>query len=90
MDKKGTHNVKNLAEKYTKSDYSAYTRIGNGTENVCAYKRKPAKCKIKRRKPSFHVIQTKKRPGASLQPAPKKLESYKKIKLFICVSEIQI
>jgi len=39
---------------------------------------------------SFHVIQTKKRPGASLQPAPKKLESYKKIKLFICVSEIQI
>ena len=37
VDKKGTHNVKNLAEKYTKSDYSAYTRIGNGTENVCAY-----------------------------------------------------
>jgi len=29
-------NFKNLAEKYTKSDYSAYTRIGNGTENTCA------------------------------------------------------
>ena len=41
----------------------------------------------KRRGPSFYMIQTKKRPGASLQPAPKKLESYKKIKLFICCSE---
>ena len=38
----------------------------------------------------FPCDTNKKRPGASLQPAPKKLESYKKIKLFICVSEIQI
>jgi len=38
----------------------------------------------------FQYDTNKKRPGASLQPAPKKLESYKKIKLFICVSEIQI
>ena len=37
VDKKGTHNVKNLAENETNSDYSAYTRMGNGTENIRAY-----------------------------------------------------
>ena len=37
VDKKGTHNVKNLAEKQTKSDYSAYTRLGNSTENIRVY-----------------------------------------------------
>jgi hypothetical protein len=59
----------------------------------CGAFNKQAKASRMQNKPawaSFHVIQTKKRPGASLQPAPKKLESYKKIKLFICVSEIQI
>lgn len=29
--------LKNLPKTRQKSDYSAYTRIGNGTENVCAY-----------------------------------------------------
>ena len=37
VDKKGSHNVKNLSENQTKSDYATYTRMGNGTENIRAY-----------------------------------------------------
>jgi len=103
VDKKGTHNVKFYAENWTKESIPPYTRAWTTAQRTyalttacasdCRAFNKKAKARLtknKRRKPSFHVIQTKKRPGASLQPAPKKLESYKKIKLFICVSEIQI
>ena len=37
VDKKGTHNVKILAKSYTKRLYFIHARVGNGTENTCAY-----------------------------------------------------
>ena len=100
--KKALIMLKTLPKTRQKSDYSAYARIGKAQRTCalttacasdCGAFNKQAKASRMQNKPawaSFHVIQTKKRPGASLQPAPKKLESYKKIKLFICVSEIQI
>ena len=103
VNEKGTHNVKFYAENWKKETIPPYTRAWTTAQRTyalttacasdCRAFNKKAKARLtknKRRKPSLHVIQTKKRPGASLQPAPKKLESYKKIKLFICVSEIQI
>jgi len=40
VHRKGTHNVKNLAENQTKIGCAAYTLMGNGTESTCAYDRK--------------------------------------------------
>ena len=37
VNKKGTYYVKFLTKNWTKGDYAAYTRMGNGTENTYAY-----------------------------------------------------
>jgi len=37
VNKKGTLNVNFSAENYTKNDCTAYTRVGNNTENTYAY-----------------------------------------------------
>ena len=37
VSRKGSNNVKNLAENKTKNNYAPCTRIGNETENTCAY-----------------------------------------------------
>ena len=39
MAEKGTHNVKFIAEKIDKSNYTVYTRMGNGAESTYAYNR---------------------------------------------------
>ena len=94
--------LKTLPKTRQKSDYSAYTRIGKAQRTYalttacasdCRTFNKQVKARLTQNKTAkafFPSDTNKKRPGASLQPAPKKLESYKKIKLFICVSEIQI
>ena len=76
--------------------------MGNGTENIHAYNclrkrlqgiQQASESQTNEKLNGEGLLSMwykQKRPGASLQPAPKKLESYKKIKLFICISEIQI
>ena len=73
VDKKGTHNVKFYAENWTKETIPPYTRAWTTAQRTyalttacasdCRAFNKKAKARLtknKRRKPSFHVIQTKK------------------------------
>ena len=102
VTEKGSHNVKFCAKNWTKK-IPPYTRAWATAQRTYAFttacasdcrafnkQAKASRMQNKTAKAFFPCGTNKKRPGASLQPAPKKLESYKKIKLFICVSEIQI